>query len=495
MWCFWVPLLFLLEKTDSAKKSFWYAWLAMVLMLSSAFYWIAYTAHEFGFMPWPLASLVLVAFVGGMYFYQAIAALAFWWFRHRLRMSLSISLAAYVLTLSVAEAFWPGLFRWNWGYVFYWGNFPIAQFADVVGFWGLSLLVHSSSAWVFYLWRSSLARKTKWTLASLSVIAFALLNAWGAQRKKHYASEEQVLRVLQVQGNISNADRRNAENNKGSDLQIAEKYFQLTRQGLELAKNQHKPIDLIVWPEAAYPDFLNEELAPRPMAEKLREFVRSTQVPLLTGAYAVEFQGQKQLIYNSLFLLNERAQVLGKPYHKTKLLAFGDYTPFADVIPWLGKISPAGVGFNAGNGPKTLPFRNWVLGAQICYEGLDADFNALSVRLGAQVLVNLTNDSWFGDTAEPRQHEILSLGRAIETRRPFIRSTNTGITTVALADGTRLEESPLLEEWFHIFEIPLPKEYKITWFVSTGRHLPWLALASLLILLVIGWRRAKHRLA
>jgi apolipoprotein N-acyltransferase len=132
------------------------------------------------------------------------------------------------------------------------------------------------------------------------------------------------------------------------------------------------------------------------------------------------------------------------------------------------------------------------VGPQICYEGLFPDFSRGLADQGAQIFVNVTNDSWFGTTAEPYQHLSMTLARGIEFRRPVVRATNTGISAAMRADGTLLDLSPLHTEWTGLYEISYRREPLPTFFQEYGRWLVpsilWLAAA---ILLAAG-RRGKQ---
>jgi len=111
------------------------------------------------------------------------------------------------------------------------------------------------------------------------------------------------------------------------------------------------------------------------------------------------------------------------------------------------------------------------LGAQICYEGCLTDFHVGLAQQGAQIIVNSTNDSWYPDWNEPYQHLYMTLARAVETRRPLVRSTNTGVSTAILASGEILQFSPRGQEWTHVFEIPYWKNPSQPPFLTWGFYL------------------------
>jgi apolipoprotein N-acyltransferase len=203
---------------------------------------------------------------------------------------------------------------------------------------------------------------------------------------------------------------------------------------------------------------------------------------------------EDNMITNTFFIFQTDGVVQPNPYFKTALLAFGEYIPFGDVFPKLYDWIPASH-FGRGPGPtaKTVPLPNGqklVVGPQICYEGLFYRFSRALAQQDAEIFVNLTNDSWYGDWQEPFQHLYETLGRAVEFRRPLIRSTNTGITLAILADGTLLEQSPIFKEWSTIYDVPYRKNPRPTLY----QLCPWLlhALFAAMVAFLVYKRRAKE---
>jgi apolipoprotein N-acyltransferase len=167
-------------------------------------------------------------------------------------------------------------------------------------------------------------------------------------------------------------------------------------------------------------------------------------------------------------VLSKDGQWADKPYHKTHLLAFGEYVPFGEMFPKFYEWLPYTGHFGRGPGPTALDADGIKIGAQICYEGLFDRFTRGLAIKGAQVIVNVTNDSWYGTWEEPYQHLYMTLARAVEVRRPLIRSTNTGISTVIEANGKIHALSPLQQEWFHLYEVPYYSAGPETWFAGFG---------------------------
>lgn len=475
----WAPLLLACKNADlNWRRLFFLGWLTQFVLSLIGFYWIAYVSHEFGFMPWPLAIAVAVLFAATVHLYIPFALVCAHWCRKKRNLNFGQFAILFCCFLSMGEAFWPSLFPWNFGYTLLWIASPIAQWADAIGFLGLSFLIALTSAalaWIF-LERRQLSYLF---LASIFCL-WSFFRFTGEERATPWKESRRSLNILQVQANISNLERMKAESGQGNLMDILRQFTDVTDVGLRTQQT-----DLIVWPEGAFPDFLNSHLSYRPLPEALRTYVAEKRIPLLTGSYSspAASTNKRSRVFNSLFLLNGDG-TQSEPVDKTLLLPLGDYTPFADRYPWLAKISPVGVGFAHGKGPQTIPFQEFKIGAQICYESLYPEFTTELVHQGADLLVNLTNDSWFGPTSEPPQHMLMTLARAIEARRPLVRSTNTGITTGILATGKFLQQSPLFQAWQGHFFIEIPKKSDLSFYSQNSGRLRWAPLLIALLILL-----------
>ena len=148
--------------------------------------------------------------------------------------------------------------------------------------------------------------------------------------------------------------------------------------------------------------------------------------------------------------------------------------------------------FGRGEGPSIIDWEKARIGAQICYEGLFDEFSTSLKQKGAQIIINVTNDSWFGYPFEPYQHMYMTLARAIENRVPLVRVTNTGITTAIEQDGRIHEFSPRNKEWVGLAEISFHSTPVKTFYVKLADKWP-LILLLLIGLLVGGDRIARTR--
>src|SRR5206468_7789664 len=202
-------------------------------------------------------------------------------------------------------------------------------------------------------------------------------------------------------------------------------------------------VQLILWPESAIEEWLPENLSALPA--QFVESLRLKNAYFIFGArsYRGGPKGPDPKAFNTAFLTDPRGVVLGW-YHKQVLLAFGEYIPFSGLLGLLPGV-PFIEGFTAGDGPRTLDLPGGEkIAPLICYEDLMPEISRSFVReKKANLLVNLTNDAWYGKTVAPWQHARLAQWRAIETRRSLLRVTNTGVTTFINAKGEMVEALPI----------------------------------------------------
>ncbi len=459
----YAPLwVFVLNEQTDLKKTFWGSWMTQFTLTFIGFYWIYVTAKDFGGLPAPVAALALIAFCAFIHLYIPANAYLVKYLSQKFKLSFGVSLLLMALGHSIFERLWPSIFTWHLGYTLLWQNLPAYQWADAIGFFGLSTLILLFNALFAFCFRGSPKKVSDFLPALIAIFLFGVLNWTGSLRSKTLQTPDQKIEILAIQANIGNYDRMFAEKGvAGYQEAILDKFLEQTRATLP----NFPKTELIAWPESAIPDYLDQNLLHRKNAKKLSDELLLHKIPLITGAFSKELSiADKDLsIFNGLFLMQQdpaTGLLQSQAYRKTHLLAFGEYMPMSETFPILLKWLPFISNFGRGHGPMVLSLNRGSttpalhLGGQICYEGLYHHFTIGLAQKGAQVLVNVTNDSWFGKHSEPEQHMIMTLARAIEVRRPLIRSTNTGITTAILANGEQLQRSPLHEVWAGSFSIP-----------------------------------------
>src|ERR1041384_1884020 len=187
--------------------------------------------------------------------------------------------------------------------------------------------------------------------------------------------------------------------------------------------------------------------------------------------------------FNTAFIADARGRVLGR-YHKQVLLAFGEYIPFSKVLSLI-PVMPFADGFTAGDAPLSFNLRRGIrLTPLICYEDLMPDISRRAVsETRANLLVNMTNDAWYGPTVAPWQHARLAQWRSIETRRTLLRVTNTGVTTWVNAKGEVQDVLPLFTSGVLHAQVELLDEE--TYYVRFGDWFAWAMTAATIVLLLV----------
>ncbi len=473
-----VPLWYVWLRAESASQIFWTGWTTQFVLTLIGFNWVIYTVHEFGHMPWPIAALVLFLFCALAHLHVPIAGAIWFWAARRFKFNETRRLIGLAVFMALSFRFYPMIFQWHMGYTWLWAGFPAFQLADIVGFIGFNDIGLFFNA-LFLLALIRYKRKQSWIWPWATVfISFAILNALGAWRAKSLPAADAKTRVLIVQANVGNQEKLMAEAGGRFRDVIIERFERVMRDGLE--KNPGVPVDFAVWPETAFPELILEPTLSGPYPSRLREMMSSLQLPLITGGYSI--LSGTDLYTNSFFILDKNGTWSAPPYHKTVLLAFGEYIPFGDVFPIFYKWLPYTGHFGRGPGPTAMDAGTIKVGAQICYEGLFDWFTRGLAQKGAHIVVNVTNDSWYGTWEQPYQHLYMTLARAVEVRRPLVRSTNTGISGVIWANGDVQSLSPLQKEWSHLYEIPYISNPQPTPFTGWSYWLMPAALAALL-----GW--------
>lgn len=476
-----VPLWLFWSREQSFKKVFVAGWITQFILNLIGFHWIAYTAVEFGHFPWPLGLLVLLFFATFAHLYYPLAGLLWKWLVVRLKISETASVILLPFLFLFIERLYPFLFYWHFGYPWLWARFPGAQMAEWIGFFGLNLISLIINAFFLIAFLFYKYKRNVIVPIALAVGLFLVVNLAGWAIKP--PPGDQKLRVLAVQGNIGNLEKIQAEVGGAYREKVVSTFLRLTQAALQ----KNGPVDLIVWPETAFPEVIVEDRKGY-YRQQLLHVLQENQTALLTGAYY--YSPQKDQVHNSLVLM-QQGHLRGR-YDKTHLLAFGEYLPFGEMFPSLKKLLPMIADFGRGPGPSVMDFNNLKLGPQICYEGLFDEFSAKQQNLGAQIFINVTNDSWFGYPFEPYQHMYMTLARALENRRPLVRSTNTGITTVIHSDGTLQELSPHNQEWAHVYNVPIHTQPPMTVY---RRIAPWwpLILLTFIMMIIMGDRIVRTR--
>jgi apolipoprotein N-acyltransferase len=386
-----------------------------------------------------------------------------------------------------------GPFAFPWGSLGYlWLGTPVVQAADLAGSYGLSLLtllVASLLAAPFITTGLTTTGRVPgfgvrrrgsrtWWGIPLSLVLLGLAAVYGLIRVEQPLPELDR-RVLLVQGNTDPLGRALGQTD---DVTV---YTELTRNAVSTAVN---PPELVVWPEgavigAAAQDGLEGDPG-QPLRERLQESVGNAA--LITGMSIGEWSGDVYMGYNRVYGLAD-ATITDK-YDKIGLVPFGERPPFFGVLlPVYSLIYPlfglAPYTRLPGELAKPLTVSDLTAAVYICYESVFPHIVREQVRRGGEVLVNITNDAWFGAGSGGEQHFLMGTMRAVETKRYLLRAGNDGVTAIVDPHGrtlTRLER--------HISS-SIVGEYALmngqTLYVRWGDWIVWVALGFAVVVAVV----------
>jgi apolipoprotein N-acyltransferase len=419
-----VPLFLLLQ----APRAWLLGWIHGAASWAVAMFWLVETLTTYGQIDGWLSGLLLAGFaaVFGLYT-AAFAAIGSRLWRRGGALAL-FGLPALWVVIELMRGFLITGFPWNLA-AYAWTDLPGAlPLAAWIGAWGVSFLVVLAS---LGLARGIATRR--WETAALAVLAVALVLAVGGRWAGGEESAGAVRTAVLVQPNIPNQ--------VAFDPAVFESdYARL----LVLTSEACRPGTLVLWPEsAAWPLLFGRD--PR-LAADVAEFTARGCSVLLNSASE---EGGRY--FNSALLIARGRDP--QRYDKRHLVPFGEYVPLAGVFSFMSSLARNAGDFSPASGLRLLEWEGERLGAAICYEVVFPGEVADLSRAGASVLVSMTNDAWYGDTAAPWQHARAARFRAAENRRWLLRAAITGVSMVvapngALAGELGVNESGLLAARF-----------------------------------------------
>ena len=205
------------------------------------------------------------------------------------------------------------------------------------------------------------------------------------------------------------------------------------------AKLEAEGAEFLMWTESSYPYGVPRDATDDFDMRNPRRIRRGFNAPLMLGALTFDRHDREARPYNSALMLGSDGSFQAR-FDKIFLLMFGEYIPFLETFPALEDILPKNAShFSRGKEIVTFPLEHngesYRLGPMICYEDILTDFGRKLASDNPHLLVNITNDSWFGDTSEPWEHLALSVYRAVEMRTDLVRAVNTGVSAFVDANG------------------------------------------------------------
>lgn len=427
-WMAWVALIPLLRSIahESPQQAFRLGFIAGFVHYLTLIYWIIVVLEHYGGLHFVLSAGVLMLLCLYLAIYPGLFACL-----------LRLYGGSRVPTLLITGSLWVGLeyvrasvltgFPWCLiGYTQY-SRLALIQIAHVVGVYGISFLLVASNAAIHVLLfdRASLRGSLlRWEMVLVLAMVFGALT-YGRHRlsglQNDITERRESVRVAIIQGNMDQTIKWNPDYQERT-IHI---YNTLTYQ-----TGPFRP-ELVVWPETAVPFFFQAEPVLSPM---VMEVAKKLGTSLIFGSPAYERERGNTRYFNRAYALAPDHEISGF-YDKVHLVPFGEYVPLKKFFPFVHRLVPAAGDFKAGENMAPLRLPRLSAGILICYEVIFPELARAQTEKGADILVNLTNDAWFGMTSAPYQHLSMAVFRAVENGRPLVRAANTGFSAFISQTG------------------------------------------------------------
>ncbi|MBF0453024.1 MAG: apolipoprotein N-acyltransferase, partial [Candidatus Magnetomorum sp.] len=328
------------------------------------------------------------------------------------------------------------------------------QISDIFGIYGVSAVILLVNVSIFIVLLAFFQKQWKGQTISnqLLVISIALLICiptlifiYGSKQIAHmdaYLPHVLHKTVMIVQPAIPQGEKWDGDNR----IPITEKMVQLTATG-----KHNKTVDLVVWPETALP-------YPFHSKHRLRQFVlqaiQQMNIGLVVGTPTFINSNNQTTNHNSAYVIDRQGNIQSR-YDKVRLVPFSEVLPFPFLQGlWMHCGAPDNK-FSPGIFGQIHSLNDFNLGIQICFEIIFPQYARILSDKGANLLVNISNDAWFGQTASPYQHFSMAVFRAVENKRALIRCANTGISGIIDPCGRILSQSQLFETTTVVHRVPL----------------------------------------
>ena len=404
--------LFIIKKEESFKNAFFYSLITGISFSLFSFYWIIFAITHYGDVNIFVGIILFILFSITFSLFQFVP-FGIFFFKFK---DYPLILPFVWVVLEILREFFPFTgFPWNlMGYTLSYIN-PIAQITSIGGIYLLSFFAVCTAVSLFLFLEKKDPVSTLYVVGM--VIIFVILYVWGDHRIKSWEKTGIPKNIAVIQGNI----REDIKQSPKERFTILQTYLDLIKKA-----SKHN-VDLIILPESAlpvYPLYQEEDV----YRDYLFDQFKRIKKPVLSGFDNVYYKDHRLILHNSIFIIDQNGKIIDY-YNKIKLVPFGEYVPFPfgvfkPLFPYL-----QGYDFMPGKNKKILRFNDFKITPLVCFEAIFPVFVADFSKDG-NIIVNVTNDAWFGKTVAPFQHFEMARVRAIENGKYFVRAANTGISAV-----------------------------------------------------------------
>jgi apolipoprotein N-acyltransferase len=479
-----VPLFIIWQKKYNYKTVVILSFITQFVQYLITFYWIYVALHVFGNISIIFSSLIcillaiVVAGLNTIPFFVGYLVQTYWNTPRWLVYTASFCAMSYVLN------YWPfGGFPWgNIGYslvsvplllqqMSVWGVYGVVFFVMLINFMIADILG-------FFLYNKSFNKGLLIVSCIFSVIVFTT----GFKQLYFSASinDNKKVKIGLLQGNIEQGIKNQARIYSNN---ILERYLLLQSQAIK------NGAQIVIWPETAYPYTINAQ------THKLEHF-DDINVPIVLGAMVKEPINFKESYYHNSALMINKNQTITDWIHKSHLVPFGEYVPWpfknivSKIVPGFGEFKP---------GKNFMPLivdideqTRLSMGVSICFEGVFPEISRKFANNKANLLVNISNDAWYGVSSASFQHLNMYAARAVESGRSFVRATNTGVSAVIDNLGFVHYPTALYEQAVIVADVSLAN--KNTLYLFWGDILPQLCLILMLLAFTLSFFNIKKQL-
>ncbi|OQY18871.1 MAG: apolipoprotein N-acyltransferase [Desulfobacteraceae bacterium 4572_35.1] len=433
-WLAWVALvpLFVVVQQRPWRSGF----SAGVIFFALVLYWLNNVMTTFGHLPLALSIVIYLLLVVYLACWWGLCCWCACYINSKLQLPLALVMPTVWLVGEYLRSYF--LSGFPWGNIAYSQTpYPVLmQSADLGGVYVVVFLLIVVNYSIARLWHVvRFHERFPWRLMLIVVSLWLVNYAYGLWRIHDIdVNSGEALRVALIQGNVK-------QSLKWEPRRLAPTLNRYKKLSIQVRDAQ-----LLVWPESATPFFFQDESS---FTREVRELAREKDSMLLFGSPAYFFRGdspgEKRLRYlNSAFLVSSQGETLGRS-DKVHLVPFGEYVPFSELLSFVNKLAH-GVGDFASGVKKLLPVAGHELGVLVCYEAIFPAIAREQVNRGAQLLVNITNDAWFGDSSAPWQHLAMTQWRAVENRVWLARCANSGVSALIDPLGRVVRQSQLFRQ-------------------------------------------------
>jgi len=432
-WIAFIPLIVFVLRVKSPVMAFWGGCIAGGIQLCILLVWMPVVLQQYGELPLWLAWTGYVILILLLSCFSGIACL---WTKSLMRRggdSLLLLFPAVWILIEFLQTKIPfGGFPWlTMGYSQS-EQLAIIQVADLTGVYGVSFLLIWFSTALSHLGLHRGRGIRAWWPLGVAVALTLICLFYGTASLNRWEKVPSDYKVVLLQGNLSPDD---------PPAVLEEKYlFGYERMVENLESGD---ADLLILPESPTPPGMYQwDAEYKAMLENL---ARRYTFGMIFNNIRIEDDAERLLYYNSAYFMDGTG-IPGGIYDKTHLVPFGEYLPAKDLFGFMKTITQDVGGFHRGSNYELFTLGGHPVNATICFETIFPGLVRKFVRSGSQLIINMTNDGWYGSSSAPFQHFNIARWRAIENRRYFLRSANTGISAVIEPSGRMHSATAILRQ-------------------------------------------------